>query len=226
MSKTVKRWIVLLALAVLMAGAWFSGLVESLGLDAIQDRRAEIQEFVQAHPILSAVGFTLFYAGSVALSLPIAAVLTLLGGFLFGRWIGTVLVVSAATMGACAIFLIARSTAGEALRRKAGPLYQRISEQMDRNAVNYLLFLRLVPLFPFFLVNIVPALFNMRLRTYALTTFFGILPGTFVYVNLGRELGSIHSLADLGSPQTLAAFCLLGFFALLPAFYRKRRIED
>ena len=91
---------------------------------------------------------------------------------------------------------------------------------MHENAIGYLLFMRLVPLFPFFLVNIVPALFNIRLLPYVLTTFIGIIPGTFVYSNVGGELGTIESLADLASTETLVAFSLLGIFALLPALYK------
>jgi uncharacterized membrane protein YdjX (TVP38/TMEM64 family) len=145
----------------------------------------------------------------------------LLAGFLFDRWLGTAIVVISATAGATILFLIARSAFGSALRERAGALYKKISKNMTENAISYMLFMRLVPIFPFFLVNIVPALFNVRFLPYMLTTFFGIIPGTFIYVNLGRELGTIESLGDLVSPSTLIAFTLLGIFALIPMLYKQ-----
>ena len=154
-----------------------------------------------------------------ALSLPAATIVSLLGGFLFGRWLGTVLIVSSATLGATAIFGVAKSSFGASLRDRVGPLYHQIAGNMQANAVAYLLFMRLVPVFPFFLANILPALFHVKTRTLAVTTLIGIIPGTFVYANLGRELGTISSLWDLMSMQVLLAFCLLGALALLPAVY-------
>ena len=151
--------------------------------------------------------------------------MTLAGGFLFGKWLGTLYVVSAATIGASIIFLIAKTSLGETLREKAGRLYQRIEGNMKENAVGYLLFMRLVPLFPFFLVNIVPALFNVPLRVFVLTTFFGIIPGSFVFVNLGEQLGDINNLKDLVSTQTLLAFGLLGVFSLIPTLYKQWKAQ-
>lgn len=124
-------------------------------------------------------------------------------------------------MGASIIFLAAKSAIGTTLRQKAGPLYKKIESNMNQNAIGYLLFMRLVPIFPFFLVNIVPALFNIRLIPYVVTTFLGIIPGTFVYANVGRELGTIESLSDLISTETLIAFALLGLFALLPVIIKQ-----
>jgi uncharacterized membrane protein YdjX (TVP38/TMEM64 family) len=129
--------------------------------------------------------------------------------------------VSAATIGASIIFMVAKTSLGETLREKAGGLYKRIEGNMQDNAVGYLLFMRLVPLFPFFLVNIVPALFNVPLRVFVITTFIGILPGSFVYVNVGEQLGDIETLNDLVSRKTLLAFALLGVFALIPTLYKQ-----
>lgn len=219
--QTLKRLIPLALILGLMALAWSLGLQDILSLEAIQAQRATLLVQLEAHPILSALAYIGIYAAIVALSLPVATVLTLLGGFLFGQWVGTLLIVLGATCGATAVFLVARSALGQTLREKAGPLYQRVSKNMQQNAISYMLFMRLVPLFPFVLVNIVPALFNVRIGTYILTTAVGIIPGSFVYANLGRELGQISSLRDLASPQTLAAFALLGAFALIPMLYKK-----
>lgn len=219
--KAIKRWLPLALIVLLIAAAWASGLADGLNLELIKAHRQDLLDMVDAHPVMSIGGFIILYAVAVALSLPVATLMTLLGGFLFGRWLGTMTVVVGATAGAAVLFIVARSALGTALRNRAGPLYQKVAANMQHNAVGYMLFMRLVPLFPFFLVNIVPALFNVRLVPYVITTFFGIIPGTFVYVNFGRELASIESLHDLASPQMLVAFTLLGFFALIPVLYKQ-----
>lgn len=220
-KKVLKRFLPLILIVLLIGTAWASGLMDMVNLEAVKAQREQLLEMVAAHPVLSVAGFIALYAAAVALSLPIATVLTLLGGFLFGRWLGTAAIVVGATAGATILFLIARSALGNMLREKAGPLYNKIATNMEKNATSYMLFMRFMPLFPFFLVNIVPALFNVRLLPYVLTTFFGIIPGTFVYANVGRELGTIDSLSDLASPQTLIAFTLLGLFALIPTLYKQ-----
>lgn len=217
----IKRWLPLIIIAILMAVAFSTGLHEKLSLETLQMHKGALLMQVVAHPILSALIFMGIYTLAVALSLPIATILTLAGGFFFGKWIGTLYVVSAATLGAAIIFTIAKTSLGEALREKTGTLYKRIEGNMKENSAGYLLFMRLVPLFPFFLVNIVPALFNVRLRVFALTTFFGIIPGSFVFVNVGEKLGEIENLKDLISGETLLAFGLLGLFALIPTLYKQ-----
>lgn len=219
--KTLKRWLPLIFIAALIAIAWASGLMDIVNLETIKAQRGHLLEMVATYPVLSVVVFIALYAVAVALSLPIATMLTLLGGFLFGSWLGTAAIVTGATAGATILFLIARSAVGETLREKAGPLYNKVAANMEKNAFGYMLFMRFMPLFPFFLVNIVPALFNVRLLPYVITTFIGIIPGTFVYANVGRELGTIESLGDLASPQTLIAFSLLGLFALIPTLYKQ-----
>jgi uncharacterized membrane protein YdjX (TVP38/TMEM64 family) len=216
-----RGWIILGLLAAAVIAVHLSGLSDGFSLDSVQARRMELLALADTHPVPAALGFVALYALVVSLSLPVAVVGTLLGGFLFGPLLGTLLAVVGATTGASIVFLIARSAVGEGLRSRAGPLYGRVAAGMRANAFEYLLFLRLVPLFPFFLVNIVPALFEVRLRTFALATAVGIVPGTFVYANLGRELGSISSLADLVSPMVLVAFLLLGLVALVPVAYRR-----
>jgi uncharacterized membrane protein YdjX (TVP38/TMEM64 family) len=217
------RLILLLLLILISAAmlAQYSGLSDWFDLDTVGAYRNELLTWAEERPFLAAFLFVAGYAGVVALSLPAASVLTLLGGFLFGRWLGTALIVTAATLGAVVVFWIATTSLGAGLRDRAGPFYQKVERNMQENAFGYLLFLRLVPVFPFFLVNIVPALFRIRTRTFALATLLGIIPGTFVYANLGRELGSISSLQDLVSKQTLVAFSLLGVMALIPSIYRQ-----
>lgn len=217
----VKRWLPLVILTTLIAFSYISGWHEALTLENLQEQKLAFQSYTTDQPVLSAFVFTAAYITAVALSLPIATLLTLLSGFLFGKWLGTFLVVTGATAGAIIIFVIAKTSLGAGLREKAGGIYQKIADNMKENAAGYLLFMRLVPLFPFVLVNIVPAFFNVSLRVFVLTTFFGIIPGTFVYVNLGEALGEIQSLQSLISTKTLVAFALLGLFALIPALYKQ-----
>ncbi|BDA82717.1 hypothetical protein Sa4125_02590 [Aureimonas sp. SA4125] len=216
-----RGWILLALVAAVTLTAFFSGVVDFLGIDAVKARRAELLAMVEARPLLSAAAFMAAYALIVALSLPAASVMTLLGGFLFGTLLGGTLTVVAATIGATGIFLVARSSFGGALREKAGPLAKRVSANIHGNAFEYLLVLRVVPVFPFFLINILPALFGVSLRTFIPATFLGIIPGTFIYAHLGRELGTISSLDDLLSAEILVAFGLLGVIALLPVGYRR-----
>lgn len=219
--KNLKRWLPLIVITLLMVIAYASGLHEKISLQVIQENKAAMLNIVAERPIITALGFMAVYIIFVALSLPAATLLTLMGGFLFGVWLGTLYVVTAATIGATIIFFIAKTSIGATLREKAGGIYERIEGNMKENATGYLLFMRLIPAFPFFLVNIVPALFNVKPRIFILTTFFGIIPGSFVYVNLGRQLADIESLNDLVSIQTLLAFSLLGLFALIPTLYKQ-----
>jgi len=194
-----------------------------LTLDAIKSNRDALLSFASKHYAAALAIAFLTYAGATALSLPGGLVLSLTMGFIFGRWVGTVLVVIAATIGATLVFLAARYLFADAARRRMGALGEKINAGFTANALNYLLFLRLVPVFPFFLVNLAPAFTSIRLSTFIVGTFFGIIPATFVYVNLGQTLGRIDSLKGLVSIETLGAFALLGILALVPVFTKKGR---
>jgi uncharacterized membrane protein YdjX (TVP38/TMEM64 family) len=194
-----------------------------LSLEAVKANRDALLAFAEAHFVLALAIAFFAYVGAVAFSLPGGLVLSLTMGFLFGRWVGTVLAVLAATLGAALVFLAARYLFADAARRRMGALGEKISAGFAENAFHYLLFLRLVPLFPFFLVNLAPAFTKISLRTYVAGTFIGIIPGTFVYVNLGQTLGRIDSLSGLVSTETIGAFVLLGLFALVPVFVKKFR---
>jgi uncharacterized membrane protein YdjX (TVP38/TMEM64 family) len=194
-------------------------------LEAVKANRDALLGFTEEH-FASALALAFaIYVGAVAFSLPVATVLTLTLGFLFGRWVATALVVLAATTGATAVFLAARYLFAEAAQRRMGDLGAKINAGFTANAFSYLLFLRLVPAFPFFLVNLAPALTGIKLRTFVLATLVGIVPGTFVYVNLGQALGRIESTRELVSPQVLGALALLGLVALLPILWKKFRSD-
>ena len=220
------RWLKLglLALFVGVVGAFFAlGGQHYLTLETIQANRAALLRFTDEHFAASLAIAFLVYVGAVAFSLPGGLILSLTMGFVFGRWVGTVLVVIAATLGATIVFLAARYIFADAARRRLGAFGERINSGFTENAFSYLLFLRLVPAFPFFLVNLAPAFTSIPLRTYVIATFLGIIPGTFVFVNLGQTLGRIQSLQGLVSVETLGAFALLGVFALVPVAVRKWR---
>ncbi|NCT40288.1 MAG: TVP38/TMEM64 family protein [Alphaproteobacteria bacterium] len=221
--KAVIRFVPLLVLLFAIVAAYAFDLHHILSLDGVQAQKDQFKGYIDAHPYLAPLVFMGVYAASVALSLPIATVLTLLGGFLFGLVQGVLLVVVSATLGASIVFLIAKTSLGMALRDRAGDLYKRVEENLADNAVGYLLFMRLVPLFPFVAVNVAAALFNVRFRVFVLTTFFGIMPGSAVYVYFGQQLGEIDALGDLVSPRVLLAFVLLGMFALIPTLYKQFR---
>jgi uncharacterized membrane protein YdjX (TVP38/TMEM64 family) len=203
------------------AAAHFSGLTAALSPEAILAKRQALQDLAASHPVLAPLAFAAVYLAVAAFALPVAAILSLLGGFLFGVGLGSVLVLCSATTGALIVFSLARSAIGEPLRRKAGPLYEKIAVNMRENAFGYLLFMRLVPLFPFFLVNLVAALFDMTARSFVVASIIGMAPGTVIYVNFGRQLGTVTSLQDLLSPGVLVALTGLGLLALTPAVYRQ-----
>ena len=192
-----------------------------LSLENLKENKDSLQASVDANPVLFIAGFSLIYFLVVALSLPTAAVLSLASGFLFGSIVGTLIVVTVATAGAVVVFLVARKFFGAQLQEKYGHKMEKLTKEIDENGFNHLLFLRLVPVFPFFLVNIAPAFTNMKLGTYALATFIGIIPGTFAFVNAGRSLGTIESAGDILSPTTIGSFVLLGIIAMIPTIWNK-----
>lgn len=203
------------------------GLGEYLTFEALREHRVVLMHFVVEHGRLAIALYIAVYALSTALSVPGATVLTVSGGLLFNQWLGTAYVVVGTTMGAIAVFLIAKTALGDALRAKAGPNIKKMEAGFQENALSYLLVLRLIPLFPFFVVNVVPAFLGVRLSTYAVGTFIGIVPGAFVYAVVGAGLGSIFergesfSLAGVLTPEIVAALIGLSLLALLPVAYKK-----
>lgn len=233
-----------LAVLVLATGLVFAtGAHRHLSLDALIAHRDRLQAFVTERAALALAAYALVYVGVVALSIPGAAVLTVLGGFLFGWFLGGIMAVLAATAGSTLVFLIARTSLGEGLARKAGPRLKKLADGFREDAFAYLLFLRLVPLFPFWLVNLASALVGTPLQTFVLATLIGILPGTFAFAFAGAGLDSVvaaqHAaqadclaagradcaamlhLGALVTPQLLAAFAALGFAALIPVVAKR-----
>jgi uncharacterized membrane protein YdjX (TVP38/TMEM64 family) len=196
-----------------------------LTLTTLAENRGWLCSLVKRWGFAADLVYIASYGILVALSVPGGAVLTIAGGFLFGTWIGTLCAIVGATSGATAIFLAARAGLG-GLAQRAGPFVGKLEAGFRADAFNYLLVLRLVPIFPFWLVNLVPALVGVRPGSYMLATFLGIIPGTFVYASLGSGLGEIVQEPDLGivfHPSVLLPIVGLAVLALIPVAYKHWR---
>jgi uncharacterized membrane protein YdjX (TVP38/TMEM64 family) len=218
--KAPKIILLILAAAAICLFFWLD-LGQFLTLAALKTHHQTLMEFQAAHKALTAIGFMLLYIAQTALSLPGAAMLSLAAGALFGTVLGTVYANIAATVGATLAFLATRYLLREAVQGRFGDKLTVINREIESGGFHYLLFLRLVPAFPFFLVNLAAGLTRLPLRTFFLATMLGIIPGGFVYVNAGASLATIDSLAGIASPRVLGSFALLGLFALAPVLYGK-----
>lgn len=223
-------WVRLLPLAVIAAGvvAFFAlDLGRYLTFEQLRTHRSGLMAYVASMPVKAVLLFVVVYAAATAFSFPGAVILTLTGGFLFGIWQGTAAVVVGATIGATLLFLAARTALGDALRTKAGPWLARMEAGFKDNALSYLLVLRLIPAFPFFVVNLVPAFLGVPTRTFVTATLLGIIPGTFVFASIGAGLGSIFdqmqafSLKGALTPQVITALAGLAVLSMIPIVYRK-----
>lgn len=249
---SLKRWLPLAALLVAMALVPALGLHKALSFKTIGLNYDALRDFIATHTVAALAGFVLAYVAVVALSLPGATIMTLAGGLLFGWKLAAPATVVGATIGATLIFLVARTSLGPALAARGGPALQKIITGFREDAWSYLLFLRLVPVFPFFLVNIAPGLAGVPLGTYVAATFLGIIPGTAAYSIAGSGLGSVvtaqnavykaclaQHAADAVPPcvydidirhlvtgELLLAFAALGLVALIPVVLKKWRKTD
>jgi len=212
---------VVLAIAVAVAAFFYFDLGRFLSLQALKDNRDDLLSFTETHSAVAAALFVLVYVAVTGLSLPGAVILTLAGGFLFGAVWGTLFVNLGATTGATLAFLASRYVLHDWVERKFGKWLGPVQQGFAQNAFSYLMTLRLIPLFPFFVVNLVSGLTRMNIGTYVAATALGIIPGSFVYAYAGRQLGTINSLRDIASPGVIGAFVLLGVLALVPSLYKK-----
>lgn len=227
-SKLSISWKKLFLLLIFVGGfvvfyAW--GGDQYLNLGRLRENRVQLLAYTESHYWKMLAGAVLIYTGATALSIPIATGLSLAVGFLFGRWIGVAMILFSATLGATLVFLGARYVFAEAAQRNMGRVARKMIEGFHENDFSYLLFLRLVPLFPFWLVNLAPAFTPMKIRTFIIATAIGIAPGCFVFANLGQSLGSIDSSESLLSIQTISALVMLGIFAMVPVFIKKFRYK-
>lgn len=240
-----RRYLPLAALVLVTAAVFATGAHRLLSPETIIAYRDRLQAVAHEHGLLSLIAYSAVYVAAVALSVPGAVFLTILGGFLFGWLVGGAVAALSATLGALLVFLIARTSVGDILARRAGPRLSALAEGFRQDAFSYLLFLRLLPIVPFWLANLAPAFFGVRTRTFAAATMIGILPATFAFASAGAGLDSVIAaqkevlrackqagrtdcVFDLGAwsiltPELLAAFAALGAIALIPVALRQWR---
>jgi uncharacterized membrane protein YdjX (TVP38/TMEM64 family) len=241
--RALTRFLPLAVLIAAMIAVVATGAHKELKLENLIARRDDLRAFVATHEVQALGLYVLVYVGVVALSVPGAVFVTIFGGFLFGWLVGGLAAILSAIVGSIIVFLIASTALGDVLVQRAGPRLRRLADGFREDAFSYLLFLRLVPLFPLWLVNLAPALFGVPLKTFALATAIGIVPGTFAFAFTGAGLDSVIAAQKaaklaciaaggtdcymkidfqaLVTPKLLIALALLGLVALIPILVRR-----
>jgi uncharacterized membrane protein YdjX (TVP38/TMEM64 family) len=242
-SFSFRRWLPLAVIVCLMILVYATGLHKQLTLQNIAENRENLRNFIEHHWVKAVLIYAAIYALAVAVSFPAAGLLTVAGGLLFGWVTGAITTIFAATVGATVIFLAAKTSLEKVLIRKSGPLLTKVRDGFAENAFSYLLFLRFVPLFPFWLVNLASALARIPLKSFVSATFLGIIPITLVFSFLGSSLdaviedhraayqacmaqGATNCTFDLAishivTPRMLVALASLGLVALIPVIVKK-----
>ncbi|MBX2870371.1 MAG: TVP38/TMEM64 family protein [Acidiferrobacterales bacterium] len=217
MSKTK---LIVLIIAIVAIGAFLLfGPRHYLSLEFMQSQLGRINEYREANPITSVLLFAAVYITATAASIPGALVLTLLGGAIFGFWLGSLVVVISATIGATIAFLLARYLFDDFVQQKFGDKLKPIRENFRKEGAMYLFSMRLVPVFPFFAVNLLMGLTSIKTSTYAIASLIGMAPGTMVFINAGTQLAKLESLKGLLSPAMIASFVLLAVFPYIAKYF-------
>ena len=214
----------ILTIVVILCGIglfFYFDLGRYLSLEALKANRDNLLAFTEANYTAAVILFIITYVVVTGLSLPGAVILTLAGGFVFGSVPATLYVNIGATAGATLAFVAARYVLRAWVEHKFGKWLEPLQQGFARNAFSYLMTLRLIPLFPFFVVNLVSGLTRVNVGTYVAATALGIIPGSFVYAYAGRQLSTINSIKEIASPHVLGAFLLLGALALAPVLYKR-----
>lgn len=221
----IKLWPVYMIAAV-MIGAWQMGLFQYLSLDTLREQREVLTSFVSENLILAVAIFIAIYAAATLFMLPGALWITIAGGFLFGLVGGSLATIAGATLGASMLFFAAKTSIGSALRDRAGPFMAKMEAGFNENPFSYMFALRLLPVVPFPVANIAPALLGAKYREYAITTAFGIIPGVIAYTWVGSGLGATFAAGEDPNLASVArnmlpALAALGVVALIPVAYKK-----
>ncbi len=210
-----KRLLPLGVIGLALALFFAAGLHQYLSLETLASNQVKLQQLADENLLVAMLTVIVVYATLTAISVPGAAIMTLLSGLILGAVYGGISVVIGATIGATIIFLAGRSAAGDVLARKGGDTVAKLEAGFSENAMSYLFILRLVPLFPFWLVNLSAAAFQVPTRTYVIATFFGIMPGTFIYAAVGAGLGSITESSSVGAEVLLQGKVIIPLVALI-----------
>ena len=224
----LSRLLPLIVIALALGAFFYFDLDRYFSLDALRENRAVLTDWVAERPYLALGLFILAYAAAVAISFPGASILTVFGGFLFGLWPGTPAIVFAATLGATIVFLAAKTALGDLLRGSAGGFAARMEKGFREDELSYMFLLRIVPVFPFWAINIAAGLLNVSMRNFLIGTFFGIIPGSFVYASIGNAAGAAFDAGEdvslsglLFQPSTLLPIVGLSLLALLPVILKR-----
>jgi uncharacterized membrane protein YdjX (TVP38/TMEM64 family) len=226
---SITRLIPLLILGAGLVAFFALGLNKYLTLDLLKENREVLKTWVYDHKTEAVLLFIVAYVVTAAFSLPLGALLSIAGGFLFGSVFGATWIVIGATIGATILFLVAKTALGEPLRQRFASQIKRMEEGFRENAFSYLLLLRLVPLFPFWLVNLAPAFLGVSLVTFVITTFLGIIPGAFVFASIGNGLNALFEAGEqpdlsliglLSRPDFYIPIVGLALLSLIPIVYR------
>ena len=233
-TATPRRKLALLGLfAALLVGFFIFDLDSLISYQGLAENEAALKRAVAENRLLTIMAYMAVYITAVAFSLPGALWLSLAGGLMFGTWAGGVIIVISATLGASGLFVAARYIIGDALRARTaskwGPALQKFEAAFNRDAWSYMLVLRLLPIFPFFIVNLGAALVGVRFPVFLLTTFFGIMPGTFVFASIGNGIsvllqsGARPDLSVMQSPEILGPLVALAILSLAPMLWRRMK---
>ncbi|GAK32467.1 TVP38/TMEM64 family membrane protein [alpha proteobacterium Q-1] len=227
---SMKRLLPLAIFVLLIGVVYVSGVGDYLSFTALRENLELLQTFVARNTVLALLALVAFYALGTAVSLPAMSVVTIASGVIFGLWLGLLGVLLGATLGATLIFSVVRTSLGDPLRVKVRPWLGKFERGFQKDEFNYLLALRLVPVFPFWVLNIAPALLGMRLRNYVMATALGIIPGTFVFVWVGKGAaetvrlgGKVDATELLFQPHVIGPLAGLALLSLIPVVVRKLR---
>lgn len=226
--KSLARFVPLV-IVICALGAFFAfDLDRYFSLDTLRDNREALKAWVTGSPIVALGAFMLLYAAAVAISFPGASILTVFGGFLFGLTVGVPAIVFAATLGAVVVYFAAKTAAGDFFRERAKGFLSQMEQGFRENELSYMFLLRLAPVFPFWAVNIGAGALGVSLRNYVVGTFFGIVPGSFVYASIGNAAGAAFDAGEnvslsgiLLKPTTLLPMVGLAALALLPILLKR-----
>ncbi|PCJ29284.1 MAG: hypothetical protein COA94_01980 [Rickettsiales bacterium] len=210
---------------------WSFGFSSYFNIDTLRENQLFLKNHVANNFLSTFAIYFLLYCAIVGFSIPIATLMTLVGGFLFGQTIGTIAVVTAASLGGCIIFSGVRLVSKNITNKRLGKWIKQMQQGFAENAFLYMLTVRLIPIFPFVIVNLVAGILQIRFRDFFLGTLLGIIPSSFIYVSIGVSLQELlarpdFSLYGLLEPRFFLALTALGILALLPVIYRKRRKAD
>lgn len=214
----LKKIIILVVIAVAVACYFIFDLGQYLNLETLQTKKQHLENLYKQNSVFFIIGFFLIYVISTSISIPGAAILTLSAGFIFGSIVGTIIVSFASAIGATIAMIIARTLLGQSLQTKYKKQLATINKGIENDGPLYLLSLRLIPIFPFFLINLLMGLTTMPVIKYYIFSQIGMLAGTFVYVNAGTALAEINQLSDILSPKIFLSFALLGLLPIIVKF--------